>query len=166
MPAARRRAKPFAAGRRLSYAGAMRWIALAFVGLIGPAMAADDTRLTIDTDHGPQVFTVELATTSEQMERGLMFRRNLPPDAGMLFVYPESQRVAFWMKNTLIPLDMLFIAGDNKVSRIVERTVPLSETPISSVGEVRAVLEVNGGTAARLGIKPGDVVHDSMLGNE
>jgi uncharacterized membrane protein (UPF0127 family) len=156
-----------AARRRLPYAVAMlRWIALAFAGLIGPAMAADDARLTIDTDHGPQVFAVELATTPTQMERGLMFRRNLPLNAGMLFVYPDARSVAFWMKNTLIPLDMLFIAGDGKVSRIVERTVPLSETPISSVEEVRAVLEVNGGTATRLGIKPGDVVHDSALGNK
>jgi uncharacterized membrane protein (UPF0127 family) len=144
----------------------LRWIALLLAGFVGPAMAADDARLTIDTDHGPRIFTVELATTPEQMARGLMFRRSLPPDAGMLFVYPDSRPVAFWMKNTLIPLDMLFIAGDGKVSRIVERAVPLSETPISSVDEVRAVLELNGGTAARLGIKPGDVVHDSALGNE
>jgi uncharacterized membrane protein (UPF0127 family) len=144
----------------------LRWVALAFAGLIGSAVAADNTRLTIDTDHGAQVFSVELATTPEQIARGLMFRRNLPAGAGMLFVYPDARPVAFWMKNTLIPLDMLFIAGDGTVSRIVERTVPLSETPISSVDAVRAVLEVNGGTAARLGIRPGDIVHDSALENE
>jgi len=149
----------------------LRRITLLLAGFVGTALAAralagDDTRLSIATDHGPQLFTVELATTPDQMERGLMFRRSLAPDAGMLFVYPDARQVEFWMKNTLIPLDMLFIAADGKVSRIAERTVPLSETPISSIEEVRAVLEVNGGTAARLGIKPGDVVHDSALGNE
>jgi len=149
----------------------LRRITLLLAGFVGTALAAralagDDTRLSIATDHGPQLFTVELATTPDQMERGLMFRRSLAPDAGMLFVYPDARQVEFWMKNTLIPLDMLFIAADGKVSRIVERTVPLSETPISSVDEIRAVLEVNGGTAARLGIKPGDVVRDSALGNE
>jgi uncharacterized membrane protein (UPF0127 family) len=149
----------------------LRRITLLLAGFVGTALAAralagDDTRLSIATDHGPQLFTVELATTPDQMERGLMFRRSLAPDAGMLFVYPDARQVEFWMKNTLIPLDMLFIAADGKVSRIAERTVPLSETPISSIEEVRAVLEVNGGTAARLGIKPGDLVHDSALGNE
>jgi uncharacterized membrane protein (UPF0127 family) len=93
-----------------------------------------------------------------------MYRRSLAPDAGMLFVYPSARQVAFWMKNTLIPLDMLFIGDDGRIRRIVERTVPLSETPIASLDEVRAVLELNGGTAERLGIKAGNKVHDPALG--
>jgi uncharacterized protein len=139
--------------------------ALALIVTLGRAGAAELGRLTIDSGQGAQTFNVELATTRDQMEVGLMFRQNLAPDAGMLFVYPSEQQVAFWMKNTVIPLDMLFIAGDGKIRRIVERTIPLSTAVIPSVDEVRAVLEVNGGTAARLGIKPGDVVHAAALGN-
>jgi uncharacterized membrane protein (UPF0127 family) len=146
--------------RLLALAGA-----LALIVTLGRAGAAELSRLTIDCGQGAQTFNVELATTPDQMEVGLMFRQNLAPDAGMLFVYPSEQQVAFWMKNTVIPLDMLFIAGDGKIRRIVERTIPLSTAVIPSVDEVRAVLEVNGGTAARLGIKPGDVVHAAALGN-
>ncbi len=139
--------------------------ALALIVTLGRAGAAELSRLTIDSGRGAQTFNVELATTPDQMQVGLMFRQNLAPDVGMLFVYPSEQQVAFWMKNTVIPLDMLFIAGDGKIRRIVERTIPLSTAVIPSVDEVRAVLEVNGGTAARLGIKPGDVVHAAALGN-
>ena len=139
--------------------------ALALIVTLGRAGAAELSRLTIVSGQGAQTFNVELATTPDQMQVGLMFRQNLAPDAGMLFVYPSEQQVAFWMKNTVIPLDMLFIAGDGKIRRIVERTIPLSTAVIPSVDEVRAVLEVNGGTAARLGIKPGDVVHAAALGN-
>jgi len=83
----------------------------------------------------------------------------------MLFLYPGEETVAFWMKNTLIPLDMLFIGADGHIRRIAERTVPLSTAPISSVDPIRAVLEINGGTSERLGIKPGDMVHSVQLGN-
>lgn len=138
---------------------------LALAATPDTASAAELSRLTIDTGGGAQAFSVELAATPDQRELGLMFRQSLAPDAGMLFVYPSEQQVAFWMKNTVIPLDMLFIASDGRIRRIVERTIPLSTTPIPSVDEVRAVLEVNGGTAARLGIKPGDIVHNAALGN-
>ncbi len=94
-----------------------------------------------------------------------MYRKALAPDAGMLFVFPETQTATFWMKNTLIPLDMLFIAGDGRVADIHERAVPLSEATISSKVPVRAVLELNGGTALRLGIHEGDVVHHALFGN-
>jgi hypothetical protein len=101
---------------------------------------------------------VELATTPAEREQGLMFRKSLAPNAGMLFLYPNEQQVAFWMKNTLIPLDMLFLKTDGSIARIAHDAVPLDETPIPSNAEVRAVLEVNGGTAAALGIKEGDKV--------
>jgi uncharacterized protein len=121
--------------------------------------------LTIDTASGPQRFAVELALTPAQQQQGLMFRRELPADAGMLFDLKEERMAAFWMKNTLIPLDMLFITDDGRIADIHQRAVPLSEATISSSVPVRAVLELNGGTVARLGIKIGDVVHDPIFGN-
>jgi uncharacterized membrane protein (UPF0127 family) len=114
-------------------------------------------RLAILTDAGPRNFDVELAVTPKQRMQGLMFRRELAPDAGMLFDFESnSERASMWMKNTYIPLDMLFIKADGEIESIAERTVPHSLEPISSLGPVRYVLEVNGGTAARLGIRPGD----------
>ncbi len=138
--------------------------------LLFPAFAAvpacaDSQPLIVETSGGRQQFTVELATTPDQMTIGLMFRQSLPADAGMLFVYPSERQVEFWMKNTYIPLDMLFIGADGHIRHIAERTVPLNETPIASIEEVRAVLEVNGGTVSRLGIKEGDVVRAAALGN-
>src|SRR5262249_16781860 len=106
-----------------------------------------------------------LALTPAQQQQGLMFRRSMAADAGMLFVFPASEIQTFWMKNTLIPLDMVFIAADGHIVDIHERAVPMSETNISSKAPGRAVLELNGGTAARLGIKPGAVVHHSLFGN-
>lgn len=103
-------------------------------------------------------FKVEVAVTPAQRRRGLMFRRELAADAGMLFDFPELTPVSFWMKNTLIPLDMLFIDSEGRILNIRERAVPLSLAPVRSAGPVRAVLEVNGGTVSRLGIRPGDRV--------
>ena len=99
---------------------------------------------------------VEMATTPDQLRQGLMYRRSLAADAGMLFDFGSDQPVSMWMKNTLIPLDMVFIAGDGRVVGITERAVPQSLAIISSPGPVRAVLEINGGAAARLGIHAGD----------
>lgn len=116
--------------------------------------------LTIRTSSGAHDFRVELATTQEQQSTGLMYRRKMPGDEGMLFVYPSDAPVSMWMKNTFIPLDMFFIGSDGRITHIAERTVPQSTELIGSNGPVRAVLELNGGTASRLGIKPGDrVVH-------
>ncbi|SMF77773.1 hypothetical protein SAMN06265365_13821 [Tistlia consotensis] len=119
------------------------------------------TVVTRDGEHHP--FHVELATTAPQMARGLMFRKELAPDAGMLFVLPSAQMTAFWMKNTLIPLDMLFIAEDGRVVRIAERTTPMSTESISSRRPVIAVLELPGGTAERLGIGTGAKVESKAL---
>jgi uncharacterized membrane protein (UPF0127 family) len=120
--------------------------------------------LTIDTAAGPQRFTVELARSPEQQQLGLMFRQSLAADAGMLFDFGDTRPAAFWMKNTLIPLDMLFIAADGHVADIHERAVPLSEATIESRVPVRAVLELNGGSVARLGIHRGDLVHHAIFG--
>ena len=122
--------------------------------------------LDIQTSDGKRHnFKVELATSPEQRTQGLMFRRTLGPDAGMLFDFGHTEPVAMWMKNTLIPLDMLFIGSDGTVINIAQRTVPGSLTPIPSAKPVRFVLEVAGGTASRLGIKPGDKVLHPLFGN-
>ena len=97
-------------------------------------------------------FDVEVARTIEEQRQGLMFRTSLPADGGMLFVYDKPQIASFWMKNTVIPLDMIFIRVDGSIDRIAENTIPESLEPVASGGEVVAVLEVVGGTAARLGI--------------
>jgi uncharacterized membrane protein (UPF0127 family) len=103
---------------------------------------------------------IELALSPQQQAQGLMYRQRLAADAGMLFVYRPARLVTMWMKNTEIPLDMLFIAEDGEIVKVVERTVPFSLTNISSDRQVRVVLEINGGMASRLGIRPGDrVVH-------
>jgi len=127
--------------------------------------ALKKSSLVIDTGGGPKRFAVELALTAKEQAQGLMFRRSLAPDGGMLFDFGETREASFWMRNTLIPLDMLFIDADGHIADIHERAVPLSEEPIESSVPVRAVLEVNGGTVARLGIKPGDVVHHAIFGN-
>ena len=114
--------------------------------------------ITIATQKGPVKLTVELAETWRQQQAGLMWRKTMAPDAGMLFLFGGSQVRAMWMKNTLIPLDMLFIDEMGKIVRIEERTVPHSERAIASGGPVSAVLELNAGTASRLMIKPGDRV--------
>lgn len=121
-------------------------------------------KVTIETAAGKTyAFNVEIARTPDQHRQGLMWRTKLAPDAGMLFIYSSEQPVSMWMSNTLIPLDMLFIAADGNIVRIAERAVPKSEEIISSGRPVVLVLELNGGTAAKLGIKPGDRVRYNEL---
>jgi len=120
--------------------------------------AFERDHLAIETAAGAQQFAVELALTSEQRMQGLMYRQRLPADAGMLFLYPAARPVSMWMKNTLIPLDMLFIGDDGRILQIAERAIPGSTATISSLQPARAVLELNGGTAARLKIRVGDRV--------
>lgn len=121
--------------------------------------------LTIRSGDRIHEFDVELALSERQQTQGLMYRRQLAPDAGMLFVYRQEAPISMWMKNTYIPLDMLFIGRDGKILKIAERTVPLSEAIVSSGGPAKAVLELNAGTASRLGLKPGDRVVSAALGS-
>ena len=114
--------------------------------------------LTIVGASGPHKFTVEVATTPAQLEQGLMFRRSLAADAGMLFDFKTPTMATMWMKNTLIPLDMLFVDARGRIVNIQERAVPESLATISAAAPVRAAIELNGGTASRLGIRPGDRV--------
>ena len=120
--------------------------------------------LTIETAHGPHNFTVEVATTAAQLEQGLMFRRRLAPDAGMLFDFGHPTMAEMWMKNTWIPLDMLFVDARGRIVNIRERAVPGSLEAIPAAAPVRAVIELNGGTVARLGIRPGDRVMFAIFG--
>jgi uncharacterized membrane protein (UPF0127 family) len=121
--------------------------------------------LTIESASGPHKFHVEIATTPAQLEQGLMFRQSMAPDAGMLFDFKMPSPVSMWMKNTFIPLDMLFIDNKGRIINIAERAVPHSLDTIGAAAPARAVLEVNGGTAARLGIRPGDRVMFPIFGN-
>jgi uncharacterized membrane protein (UPF0127 family) len=139
-------------------------LALVAAGARAELASFAKSSLTIDTVAGPQHFTVELARSPEQQQQGLMFRRSLAADAGMLFDFGDTRPATFWMKNTLIPLDMLFIAADGHVADIHERAVPLSEATIVSKVPVRAVLELNGGSVARFGIHRGDLVHHAIFG--
>ncbi len=108
--------------------------------------------LTINSANGKHRFTVEVARTPEEQAQGLMFRNSVPPDRGMIFPYDPPVQVSFWMKNTLVPLDMIFIGPDGKIGRIAANTTPMSLDPVS------AVLEIAGGRAAELGIREGDKV--------
>ena len=120
--------------------------------------------LSIQTGNDLFTFTVEIAKTQKQRARGLMYRKDLAEDAGMLFDYGFPQQASMWMKNTFIPLDMLFIRSDGTIEKIVSRTTPHSLASITSRGEVRAVLELKGGTAERLGIGPGSrVLHPIFI---
>src|ERR1700738_285504 len=111
--------------------------------------------LTIVSAGGRHKFSVEIATTPGQLQQGLMFRRALAPDAGMLFDYGRPGAAMMWMKNTLIPLDMLFVDAQGRIVNIHQRAVPQSLDVIPAAAPVRVVIELNGGTAARLGIAPG-----------
>jgi len=124
----------------------------------------EKSSLTIATASGSHRFAVELAVSGAQMTQGLMFRKSMAADAGMLFDYGSPRQISMWMKNTYIPLDMLFVGMDGKIVAIHERAVPESLDTISPGVPARAVIEVNGGTASRLGIKPGDLVHYSAFG--
>lgn len=122
--------------------------------------------LTIETASGAKhSFRTEVAVTEEQMRIGMMFRTSAPQGTGMLFDYgAERTDIAFWMKNTLIPLDIIYIDGRGKIVRIVGGK-PLDETPLPAGGATRAVLEIAGGDAARRGIKAGDQVRHRIFGN-
>ena len=139
---------------RLGSIGLILSLFLAF----GPSWAAGEQTLEIASKTGVHIFSVEIVDNDADRAKGLMYRRELPEGRGMLFDFHRDQEVSFWMQNTYIPLDMIFIRGDGQILRIEENTVPLSTRMIPSRGAVRAVLEVIGGTSRKLGIAPGDRV--------
>jgi uncharacterized membrane protein (UPF0127 family) len=151
----------------------LAWLAVAPVVCLaqepepgGPQPELPKQKLTIvGKDGARHVFDVEIARTTREQETGEMFRKSVPPDGGMLFVWPAAQESEMWMKNTLVPLDMVFIGADGTIRHIAEDTVPRSLRIIDSGGPVRATLELAGGTTARLGITVGDKVLAPALGD-
>jgi len=137
-------------------------LALVIVGL-PLAACSDDGHLTLHTSKGAFDFNIEVVDTQAGRERGLMFRQSLAPDAGMLFDFLSEQPVEFWMVNTFIPLDMVFIASDGTVKTIHANARPQDPTPIPSGPPVQFVLEIPGGRAAEIGLQPGDKMDQSRV---
>ena len=134
-------------------------IVASFLLAASPAVhALSVEQLEIVTKGGVRVFEVEMAVTPEEQEQGLMYRRELADGKGMLFDMGEERPAVFWMKNTYVSLDMIFIRADGSIASIAENTTPLSEARVYSGAPVRGVLEVVAGTAKRYGIVPGDKV--------
>ncbi|MDA7429785.1 DUF192 domain-containing protein [Primorskyibacter aestuariivivens] len=141
-------------------------LAVSAAGVWGSAARASDCRadrIDLRAPFGTVSFTVEIADTMQSRARGLMHRTELAEDAGMLFIYAVTREAGFWMKNTLIPLDMIFINARGIVHKVHSNAQPHDLTGINSDGPIRAVLEINGGLARKLGIRPGTVVRHPGL---
>jgi hypothetical protein len=123
------------------------------------------TTVVIESDRGQVTFKAEVAANSASQERGLMYRKQMPANAGMLFDFHKPQLENFWMKDTVLPLDLIFIRQNGTISSIAPDAVPFSEVTIPSAEPVRAVLEINAGRAAQLGIEPDQHVHNVIFGN-
>jgi uncharacterized membrane protein (UPF0127 family) len=144
---------------------------LVFFLLLGGCASAEPaahplprTTIAIETPRGWADFNVEIANTQKEQELGLMFRTELPLDAGMLFDFHAPRFASFWMKNTVLPLDIIFVKADGTIATIAADAVPYSLTPIPSQKQVRAVIEINGGRSRALGIRPGARVRGSIFG--
>jgi len=122
-------------------------------------------KIVIDTKSGPRIFTVEIAAEAKSRARGLMYRSQMDEDAGMLFDFHEPQYVNFWMENTILPLDMLFVKADGTIANIFENAVPFSRESIPSDDRVQLVIEINAGLSKKLGIAPGETVLAAQLNN-
>lgn len=120
----------------------------------------------IDSSGGNFRFLLEIANTPETRRKGLMFRKSLASFKGMILDYGKDVRAGVWMKNVLIPLDILFVKSDGRIESIISRAVPNSKETMKSTSHVRAVIEINGGTTEKLAIRPGDMVIHRMFGND
>jgi uncharacterized membrane protein (UPF0127 family) len=139
--------------------------AVAILARAAPGIAQESATepLSIVTATGAHDFSVEVMRTQPELEKGLMFRKSMPADHGMLFDFQREQSVMMWMKNTYLPLDMIFIAKTGRVVGIVANAKPMSEQILTVLTPTDAVLEVNGGIAAKIGLKVGDMVHDPIF---
>ena len=148
-----------------AFLGRVAWPAVLVLLLLAPAAVVAQAleALTVETKAGPRAFEVEVARNDADRAQGLMFRRSLAADRGMLFDFARVEPVSMWMQNTYVSLDMLFIRKDGSIARIAENTEPLSTRIIPSGEPVVGVLEVAAGTAKRLGIRPGDRVAHPMF---
>ncbi len=164
------RMAPVELARRIAYYAILCVAFLFFPVSLGLAVVALTPaksgleKLEIITSSGTHEFSVEVMRSGPQRERGLMFRRFLPQDRGMLFDFGGERSVMMWMKNTYLPLDMIFIGRTGKIVGLAENTEPLSEKTIPSGAPARGVLEVNAGTAQRIGLKIGDSVRHPLFG--
>lgn len=149
--------RPIAVGSRLPF---LLLVALwSIIAAIANADPADAVVTVISANGQRREFVVEVADTEERRQRGLMFRETVPADGGMIFIYDPPQVAAMWMKNTLIPLDMVFVDTEGEIVHVASHTTPHSLEPISAGVPVSAVIELNGGSCDRLGIRVGDRVH-------
>lgn len=139
-----------------------RLLLIAVTGLLmisgRPVLAEEPVQVLIHAGGSTLRFAAEIADTAEERSQGLMYRQHLAANEGMLFLYPAERPVTFWMKNTPLPLDMIFIDGNGRIVHVAAMAKPFDTTPISSERPAKAVLEIPGGAAGQLGIKPGDVV--------
>ena len=154
--------------RNSAWRAARVWLAVAVLAAVAAlasagVKAASFSTLEIATKSGVQIFSVEMATTEDEKQKGLMYRRELADGKGMLFDFSPEQQISMWMKNTYISLDMIFIRADGRILRIAENTEPESTKIISSGGLARGVLEVPAGTAQKYGIAPGDRVSHPLF---
>nr|WP_245710794.1 DUF192 domain-containing protein [Citreimonas salinaria] len=136
----------------------------AFAGAAQAQGACRDDTIWLRGDFGQARFGIDIADTSEERARGLMFVEEMPRSRGMLFVYPDERPVSFWMRNTLIPLDIIYADGDGVVVNVAAEAVPGDETPLPSDGPAQYVLEINGGMAAAMGIGPGTQMRHPVIG--
>ena len=140
-------------------------IAIGVILLAQPALAVcAENKLTISGEFGQATFDTKIADDFEERARGLMFVEEMPTLSGMLFVYERPQSVSFWMKNTLIPLDILFASPQGEILRVHENAIPGDLTPIPGGDGVQMVFEINGGLSARLGIEEGAVMQHPSFG--
>ena len=147
-------------GRAAVFAALLLFVAMAFqmVTLSSAQKAMRQDTLKLITASGTHAFTIEIAEKDEDKARGLMFRNALADDKGMVFPFTETRMASFWMKNTFIPLDIIFVRADGSIENIAMNTIPYSTDPVESTAPVAAVLELRGGLTAELGIKAGDKV--------
>ncbi|MDZ4393276.1 DUF192 domain-containing protein [Cypionkella sp.] len=145
-----------------SFGSQLIFLAFALIGSASHAACAPDT-VELRGPSGVQRFSVEIADTEAERSMGLMFREKMPASAGMLFVYDQPKHAYFWMKNTPLPLDMVFADASGLVTAVHSNAVPLDETPIDGGAGVAVVLEINGGLAKRMGIVPGSVMRSAAF---
>lgn len=130
------------------------------------AAACRDDVVELRGDWGKARFNVEIADDPEEQSQGLMHRQSMASSAGMLFIYPSPRSASFWMRNTLISLDMVFLDARGVVQHIHHNAIPLDETPIFGGDSILAVLEINGGLARRMGIVPGSQMRHPAFAND
>ena len=150
-------------GMRLLGFVAAAVVAFLSIAAAPPQSALPRSTVIIDTPNGAVRFNVEVARDTAARMQGLMFRTKMAADAGMLFDFPRDDYQAFWMKNTILPLDLIFIRADGTISSVATHTVPYSEQPVMSQEPIRAVLEINAGRSDALGIKAGEKVHNRIF---